>query len=106
MKKLIKKTRYQSDLIGRLKDTEFAAEYLKAAIEEEDAPEVFLLALRNIAEAHGIGSISQSTELNRENLYKMLSKRGNPTIRSLCAILKSLGMRFSIEPIGAKVSNR
>ncbi len=34
-------------------DPEFAAEYLKAAMEDSDEPKVLLLALRHIAEARG-----------------------------------------------------
>lgn len=47
-----KSTSYQEDLIEALKDSSEAAAYLSAAIEEGDR-ELFLLALRNVAEAHG-----------------------------------------------------
>jgi len=50
-------------------------------------PEVFLLALRNVAEARGVARIARETKLNRENLYAMLSERGNPVVSSLYAIL-------------------
>lgn len=45
-------TTYQEDLIEALKDPQEAAAYLNAAIEEGDRT-LFLLALRNVAEAHG-----------------------------------------------------
>jgi DNA-binding phage protein len=45
-------TTYQEDLIEDLKDPREAAAYLNAAMEEGDR-ELFLLALRNVAEAHG-----------------------------------------------------
>ena len=45
-------TSYQEDLIEALKDPIEAAEYLNAAIEDGNK-EVFLLAMRNVAEAHG-----------------------------------------------------
>ncbi len=47
-----KTTTYQEDLIEALKDSREAAAYLNAAMEEGDR-ELFLLALRNVAEAHG-----------------------------------------------------
>jgi len=52
---MIKKitTTYQEDLIEALKDPREAAAYLNAAMEEGDR-ELFLLALRNVAEAHGV----------------------------------------------------
>jgi len=47
-----KRTAYQPDLIESLRDAGEAKEYLNAALEEDD-PELFLLALRNVAEAQG-----------------------------------------------------
>ena len=40
---------YQADLIESLRDAREAEEYLNAALEEDD-PELFLLALRNVLE--------------------------------------------------------
>src|ERR1019366_10684024 len=41
-------------IIRRLrKDPEFAAEYLKAALEDEDEPGVLLITLRHLAQAQG-----------------------------------------------------
>jgi probable addiction module antidote protein len=89
---------YHESLIERLKaDRAEALAYLKAALEETDVPEVFLLALRNVAEARGFARIAQDTKLNRESLYRMLSKRGNPSLSSLLALLDSLGLRLSVE---------
>ena len=67
---------YQPDLIESLRDAGEAEEYLNAALEEDD-PELFLLALRNVAEAQGgVAQLAEKTKLNRESLYKMLSERG------------------------------
>jgi len=44
---------------------------------------VFLLALRDVADAFGIRRIAAKAHLNRENIYKMLSAKGNPKISSL-----------------------
>lgn len=88
---------YQEHLIERLRDPAEALAYLKAALEERDLPEVFLLALRNVAEARGFSKLAQDTKLNRESLYRMLSKKGNPSLASLYALLDSLGFRLSVE---------
>jgi probable addiction module antidote protein len=88
---------YHEDLRERLKDPAYAVEYLEAALEESDMPAVFLLALRNVAEARGIARLARETKLNRENLYAMLSERGNPVLSSLSVILDALGMRLSVE---------
>ncbi len=92
-----KTTAYHDDLIESLKDSEYAVEYLKAALDEKDLPEVFLIALRNVAEAHGISHVAKAAHLNRENLYKMLSKKGNPALGSLYAVLDALGLKLSVE---------
>ena len=88
---------YHQYLIERLKDPAEALAYLKASLEEADLPEVFLLALRNVAEARGFAKLAQDTKLNRESLYRMLSKKGNPSLSSLHVLLDSLGLRFSVE---------
>jgi probable addiction module antidote protein len=71
---------YDDYLIESLKDRRRAEAYLKVALEEED-PRVFLLALRNVAQARGISKVASKSKLNRESLYKMLSKRGNPSLQ-------------------------
>ncbi len=94
MKKRTKK--YQDDLLKSLRDPREAVAYLNAALEETD-PELFLLALRNVAEAYGgLSRLSKKTRLNRENLYRMLSKKGNPNIYSLNLILKELGLKMAV----------
>ncbi len=91
-----KSTAYQTDLIASLRDAQEAEEYLNAALEEDD-PELFLRALRNVAEAQGgVASLAEKTKLNRESLYRMLSERGNPEFRSLEALLHALGFRLAV----------
>ncbi len=79
-----------------LKDPAQAAAYLDVALEDGD-PEVFLLALRDVAEARGLSAVAQESQLNRENLYRMLSRQGNPQLSSLSALLKSMGLRLSVQ---------
>jgi len=87
---------YQPELVKALSDPREAAEYLNAALEDGD-PEAFLLAIRNVAEAQGgIAQIAEKAKLNRESLYRMLSERGNPELRSLDALLHALGFRLAI----------
>ncbi len=87
---------YQPKLLEALRDPEEAAEYLNAALEEGDK-ELFLLALRNVADARGgLSKLAEATDLNRENLYRMLSERGNPEFYSLNALLHALGFRLAV----------
>jgi len=89
---------YHEDLIKALKNPEEAAGYLNAALEEGDY-QFFLVALRNVAEAHGgMLMLSKKAKLNRPNLYRMLSKTGRPEIYSLHKILKAFGLTLNIAP--------
>ncbi|MDD2499545.1 MAG: putative addiction module antidote protein [Geobacter sp.] len=91
-------TDYQRDLIETLKDPSEAAAYLNAALEEGDK-ETFLLALRNIAEANGgMKAVAEKAHLNRESLYRTLSRRGNPEIRTLFNLLHGVGLRLNVTP--------
>jgi probable addiction module antidote protein len=85
-------------LLKELQDAEFAAEFLNAASEDDD-PKTYLTALRKVVEARGgMASIADRTNLSRETLYRTLSSRGNPTIKTLHAVLKATGLRFAVSP--------
>ena len=52
------------------KNPGFAAEYLRAALEENNEPGVLLIALRRIAKARGgIGKVAKAAGIKRESLY-------------------------------------
>jgi probable addiction module antidote protein len=83
-------------LMGQLADAEFAAEFLNAASEDDD-PKTYLTALRKVVEARGgMATVAGKAELSRETLYRTLSVRGNPTIKTLTAVLKATGLKFGI----------
>lgn len=75
----------------------------KEAIEtfnNTDMPiEVLLASLRRIAELYGLSKLARETKLNRESLYKSLSARGNPTVRTLSKVSAAMGYRLTITPI-------
>jgi probable addiction module antidote protein len=82
-------------------DPEFAAEYLRAALEEDDEPAVLLLALRQIAEARGgIAKVAKAAGIERESLYRALSRRGNPRLSTLVAVTKAVGLKLTVEEAG------
>jgi probable addiction module antidote protein len=88
---------WESYLIPTLRDRQEAEGYLNAALDDDD-PRVFLLALRNVVEARGgMSKIARSCKLNRESLYRMLSKKGNPSLQSLGKLLSSMGFRLAVE---------
>lgn len=87
---------YKDSLLEDLKDLEYAAGYLTACYEE--GSDVFLLGIRDVAEAHGgLRTLSNETELNCENLYDMLSQEGNPRLSSISTILDKLGFEVNFK---------
>ena len=87
---------YRDDLLGRLRNPEYAAAYLAQVLAERDQ-DAFLVALKDVVEAAGgIGALSGQVGLKRPSLYKILSKHGNPTLSTLQEILKPLRLRVSI----------
>lgn len=88
--------------IENLKDPEDASLYLTEALvdfEIDHDIEGFLKALKDVTEAQGgIGELAKRTNLNRQNLYKLLSAKRQPKIETLGTILDGLGFRLSIIP--------
>jgi probable addiction module antidote protein len=83
-------------------DAAFAEEYLAAsleAIDEEGGREALLMALRQVAQAQGMDAVAQRAGLQRESLYRALSPKGNPTLKTLLAILHAVGLRMVVTRI-------
>ncbi len=95
----MKKTsvRYDSGLKKDLADPVEAAAYLNAAL-EDGSQEVFLMALRDVADAHGFSHLARETSLNRESMYRSLSEKGNPQLASLKSLLDSMGLKLAVAP--------
>lgn len=87
---------YEEGLIDDLKNPVEAAAYLNAAL-EDGSQEMFLMALRDVAKARGIGGLAKQASLNRENLYRILSENGNPQLSNLTTILKIMGLKLAVE---------
>jgi probable addiction module antidote protein len=83
-------------------DREFAVGYLQAAMEALDNPDERaggLIMLRAVAEAYGgVGAVAAQAGISRESLYRALSPKGNPTLKTLIAVLKTVGLRLSVTP--------
>jgi probable addiction module antidote protein len=72
-----------------------SVESLNNPIERDGA----LISLRAIAEAYGsLDEIADQAGISRESLYRALSPKGNPTLKTLVAVLKTVGLRLSVEP--------
>lgn len=80
-------------------DPDFANAYIAAALEEADQPggqAALLTALRHVAEAQGMAAVAERAGIPRESLYRALSPRGNPTIKTLLAVLGAAGLHLAV----------
>ena len=80
-------------------DPDFANEYLAAALQEADQPggqTALLAALRHVAEAQGMAAVAERAGMPRESLYRALSPKGNPTIKTLLAVLGAAGLQLAV----------
>ena len=92
---------FEIGLHARLRNPTYAAAYLTAAMEDE-APVVYLQALRHVAEAHGIAKVAEASGVPRESVYRALSAKGNPRWTTLAAILRGTGLQLAVAPVPKK----
>lgn len=96
---------YREFVRETMHDPAEAREYLKISLGEYERDgniEAFLLALRTVVEAQGgMTEFAQKAALNRQSLYKTLSRSGNPRLQTLHAILHALGLKLPLEPIAS-----
>lgn len=86
----------ETSLLHDLRDPQFAQEYLEEIL-LDGSLDALLLAIRCVARANGgMQKVAQKAKLGRESMYKALSKNGNPQFATLQAILRSVGLRFSV----------
>ena len=83
------------DASAFLDDEEVIAEYLTAALEDEN-PDVFLAAVGNVAKARGMTAIAESTGLGRESLYKAMTPGAKPRYDTVLKVLHSLGVKLTV----------
>jgi probable addiction module antidote protein len=83
------------DAADYLDNDEVIAEYLSAAVEDSN-PEVFLAALGDVAKARGMAQIAKDAGLGRESLYKALSGGAHPRYETVSAVLRALGVKFTV----------
>lgn len=83
----------------KLRDPEFAIAYLNEALANEDR-KVFLLALKDVIEARGdISGFARAAHTPRQNIYRMFSKKGNPTLANLMAVFDAMEVRMELKRI-------
>jgi probable addiction module antidote protein len=83
------------DIIDFIQAPEDAVEYLKVVMEGGNSDEI-RAALNNIVRARGVQNIAKETGLTRAAVFKALGEKGNPTLSTLLALTKALGVRLSV----------
>ena len=79
-----------------LDSEEVIAEYLAAAIENED-PNVFVAALGDVAKARGMAFVAEQTGLGRESLYKALKSGSKLRFETVQKVIGALGVNLTIQ---------
>jgi probable addiction module antidote protein len=87
------------DAANYLNDEEDVAAYLQVVMEDGD-PALLAAALGDIARARGMSQLARDTGLSRESLYKSLSGERAPSSDTLFKVMKALGFKLTIEPLG------
>lgn len=77
-----------------------AATYLNARLRDAGREELSAV-LGRIARACGGTRLADKVELSSDMLYRTLCARGNPELKATAALLKAMGLRLALVPIGA-----
>ena len=81
------------DVAEYLDTDEVIAEYLTAALEDPN-PDVFLMAVADVAKAKGMSQVASQTGLGRESLYKAFAPGAKPRYDTVLKVLKALGIQL------------
>jgi probable addiction module antidote protein len=86
------------DTSDHLDSEEVIEEYLRAALEDPN-PDLFLLAVANVAKARGMAKVAKDSGLGRESLYKALAPGAKPRYETVRKLMDSLGMRLTVTAV-------
>lgn len=88
---------YQTDLLQRLNNSEYAAQYLKVVLDEtlkDGDIDAFLLALKNVVQARKNNNMIPS---NENNLEFLINQEMN--INNVYLILRQVGLTIDFKPV-------
>lgn len=85
------------DAAAYLDNEEVIAEYLNAALEDKN-PDVFLVAVRDVARARGMAKLAKDAGLGRESLYKALAPGAKPRYDTVLKLIRALGVQLHTIP--------
>lgn len=59
-------------------------------------PSALLVALRQVAKAHGMAEVARRANVGEKTLFRSLSGNGNPTLSTVHKVLHAVGLRLSV----------
>lgn len=78
-------------------DPQLALDVINGILTDGDQAEL-LIVLRQLTQAFGgVKSVAEQADLNPTQLYRTLSARGNPSLKTLVAVLKVMGLQLAVE---------
>ncbi len=88
---------YSYDPAAALGSDEAIAVFLADALETGDAAYI-AKAMGVVARAKGMTALARETGLSREQLYRSFSEQGNPTLKTMLAVTRALGVDLTVRP--------
>jgi len=86
------------DAADYLTDEATIAEYLTAALEDPN-PDLFLVAVKDVASARGMTQLAKDTGLGRESLYKALAPGAKPRFETVMKVVRALGVKLHVDTV-------
>ena len=86
---------YEQATLQALTDPTEAAAYIDAVLELDD-PAALLVALRQVAKAHGMAEVARRADVGEKTLFRALSENGNPILSTVQKVSHAVGLRLSV----------
>lgn len=77
-------------------DTPEAIEVFVSEAFKTENPAYIAKAIGVAAKAKGMTEVASKTGLSREQLYRSFSDQGNPTLKTIMAVMDALGLHLSL----------
>ncbi|WP_377662813.1 putative addiction module antidote protein [Pseudomonas aeruginosa] len=88
---------YDYDPAQALDSPEAMALFIADALDTGDTAYI-AKAMGVVVRAKGMTELAKETGLAREQLYKSFSERGNPTLKTMLAVMRALGVDLTARP--------
>lgn len=91
-----KQINFKDDLLEKLRDPEFAANYIMAYIVDKDL-DFLPVALGDIARAYGVSKLAKKSGIHRRTLYKIFEANSNPSFELIIQVMNQMGLTLEVK---------